>query len=91
MRDDGQEGDRIAGDGIWTYAVFMEGNTYINYKYTIGLPQDEERWSGTEEFPLRTRGITTPNEGHSLIVYDVFADRPEHDGDLGNFTEVTQE
>ena len=59
--------------------------TLLRYKYTIGVPTDEGRWSGTEEFPLTERGfdVTKDPACKKMKVRDIFADRPSPTGTLG--------
>jgi hypothetical protein len=71
MRDDGQDGDDKAGDGIWSFRVEVPAGTTIHYKYTnSGLPG---QWTPGEEFPIRNRTIATA-EGQPtpLIIHDTF-------------------
>jgi alpha-amylase/alpha-mannosidase (GH57 family) len=71
MRDDGQDGDDKAGDGIWSFRVEVPAGTTIHYKYTnSGSPG---QWTPGEEFPIRNRTIATA-EGQPtpLIIHDTF-------------------
>jgi len=53
MYDNGLNGDREAGDGIWTLQLEVPVGTEIQYKYTNnGQPGV---WSPGEEFPVRYR------------------------------------
>lgn len=55
MRDDGKEGDAVAGDGIWSLALDVPAGTEIQYKYTnSGNPGE---WTPGEEFPVRHRTL----------------------------------
>jgi hypothetical protein len=66
---------------------FLPG-TSVKYKYTAGLPQNEGKWSGTEEFPLTERGLEIPKGCKAMTVHDVFADRPKPTGTAGPLTVV---
>ena len=91
MLDDGLPPDAVAGDGIWSILVPLPPGTILRYKYTIGLPKDEGKWYGTEEFPLTERGLDVtkdPNMKH-MTVSDVFADRPQPTGTQGKLTVIT--
>lgn len=93
LRDDGKEGDKKAGDQIWTAVFdFARGST-IKYKYTIGLPKNEGQWGGTEEFPLTERGfvVTKDPTKKKMVIRDIFADRPEQSGGQGPKTLITEE
>lgn len=84
MRDDGQEGDAVAGDGIWTkvfefpYIPPDESPTgigvRIGYKYTWGFPK--LGWTGTEEWPGNHRILELYDlNGDGIVVrYDYFGD-----------------
>jgi alpha-amylase/alpha-mannosidase (GH57 family) len=94
LRDDGQEGDETASDQTWTLIIDAQRNETIKYKYTIGLPSDEGRWFGTEEFPVTYRGfdVIGDDPGQKLvkvIVRDVFCDKPTggRDGYPGSMTQ----
>ncbi len=90
LRDDGKEGDKKAGDGVWTRVFAFSRGEKIKYKYTIGLPKDEGKWGGTEEFPLTERGldITKDPKKTKMTVSDVFADRPQPSGTQASKTKV---
>lgn len=92
LRDDGKEGDKKAGDHIWTRVFDFARGTTIKYKYTIGLPKDEGKWAGTEEFPLTERGlVVTKNPTKTkMTIADVFADRPEQSGQAGPKTTIEE-
>jgi len=92
MRDDGKEGDKKAGDGIWTRVFDLSRGTTLKYKYTIGLPKDEGKWAGTEEFPLTERGLNvTKNPTKTkMTISDVFADRPEQSGQAAPKTVIKE-
>ena len=85
LRDDGQHGDKIANDRIWTGVFGFMPGTLVHYKYTIGIPTDKGRWTGTEEFPLTERGFTVTKDPncHKMSIQDIFADRPQPTGTIG--------
>ncbi len=90
MKDDGVAPDKVAGDGIWTFASTFVPGAGLQYKYTIGHPG--ESWGGTEEYPLTNRGYTVPTDGTRQVrVRDVFADRPDPSGAMAPLTTVTVE
>ncbi|MBN2495508.1 MAG: Ig-like domain-containing protein [Deltaproteobacteria bacterium] len=81
LRDDGEAGDELMGDRNWTLIIDAQRGEAVKYKYTIGLPSDEGRWFGTEEFPVTFRGfdVVGDDPGRKLIklvVHDIFADKP---------------
>ncbi len=92
MLDDGKGDDAVAGDGIWTATFPFERKTILRWKYTIGLPKDEGRWSRTEEFPLTERGYTVPADPSIKKVHlrEIFADRPAPSGTLAPSTQVEE-
>jgi hypothetical protein len=82
MRDDGEGGDNVAGDNVWT-AVFelpyiatggKEKGVRIGYKYTYGY--QGQGWTGTEEWPGNNRimEIEDANGDGIVVRYDYFAD-----------------
>jgi hypothetical protein len=85
MRDDGQGGDAVSGDGVWT-AVFdlpyiavgtgAEGKrgVRVGYKYTYGFPG--QGWGKSEEWPGNHRVLELADlNGDGLVVrYDYFGD-----------------
>ncbi len=82
MRDDGEGGDNIAGDNVWT-AVFelpyiatggKERGVRIGYKYTYGFKG--QGWTGTQEWPGNNRIMEIEDaNGDGLVVrYDYFGD-----------------
>lgn len=85
LRDDGQGSDEVANDQIWTGTFAFPPLSNIQYKYTIGLPKDQGKWSGTEEYPLTNRGFTLEdkNNDHKVVIRDIFADRPQPSGTMG--------
>gem|GEM_PF-194918 len=92
LRDDGKEGDAKAGDNVWTRVIdFARGST-IKYKYTVGLPKDEGKWGGTEEFPLTERGLNISKDPKvvKMTVADVFADRPQPSGTAAKKTKISE-
>ena len=91
MRDDGTGGDRVASDQIWTRSFSFRPALLLRWKYSIGLPTDEGRWTNTEEFPLTERGYTLPDSPTTVILQEIFADRPQPTGTLGPNTEVVIE
>jgi hypothetical protein len=88
--DNGEAPDEVANDGKWTGTFGFAPGTMLRYKYTCGLPKDEAKWAGTEEFPLTERGldVTQDPKYHQMVVHDVFADRPNPTGTSGPNTEV---
>ncbi len=66
MSDDGQGGDEVAGDGIYTTVVAMPRGARVQYKYTNGSAG--EGFTGTEEWPGNAR---------ILLVEDVLTGRPD--------------
>jgi hypothetical protein len=90
LRDDGKGGDETAGDNFWTGTFGFMPGALLRYKYTIGIPTDEAKWSGTEEFPLTERGldVTKDPKCKKMRVEDVFADRPQPTGTSGPKTTV---
>jgi hypothetical protein len=84
MTDNGQSGDRQAGDGIWS-AVFEfpyfdpdtgPGGAGIRlaYKYTFGLPG--QGWTDAEEWPGNQRLLELADLNHDRLVVrlDIFGD-----------------
>jgi hypothetical protein len=70
MTDDGQNGDELAGDGIFTIVVSLPRGARIQYKYTDGAAGDG--FTGTEEWPGNSR---------ILLVEDVLTGRPDGEPD----------
>ncbi|NOZ01792.1 MAG: hypothetical protein GXP54_07875 [Deltaproteobacteria bacterium] len=85
LRDDGQAPDAEAGDNIWTATFGFMPGTLLRYKYTIGIPLNEGKWTGTEEFPLTERGfdVTKDPSCKKMHIHDIFADRPQPTGTAG--------
>ncbi len=83
MRDDGAQGDAVAGDGLWTLTLDLPwfaplgadaAAVRIGYKYTFGFPT--KGWTGTEEWPGNKRVLELRDQnGDRLITrYDRFGD-----------------
>jgi hypothetical protein len=74
MHDDGQAGDEVASDNIWTIVLDVPRGTYIGYKYTWGFRAS--LWTGTEEWPGNSRIIEATDVDGDQLVYrrDVFGD-----------------
>ncbi len=70
MRDDGQAGDEVAADGIYTVVVPLPRGARLEYKYTNGAAN--EGFSGTEEWPGNAR---------ILEVEDLLTGRPDGEPD----------
>ncbi len=88
MLDDGQGDDAVAGDEIWTLTLPFERGVLLRWKYTIGMPKDEDRWPGTEEYPLTERGLTIPKDPtlKKIVLKETFGDRPAPTGTLAGGT-----
>ena len=89
--DSGDAPDVTANDGIWTGTFGFAPGTMLRYKYSIGLPKDENKWPGTEEFPLTERGLDVTQDPAcgKMLVQEIFADRPNPTGTSGPSTLVT--
>jgi hypothetical protein len=74
MKDDGQGGDEVAGDNIWTIYFDVPRGLRFGYKYTWGFRN--QPWTGSEEWPGNSRIIQADDLDGDNIVYrrDVFAD-----------------
>lgn len=85
LKDDGKAPDVQAGDNVWTTTYGFMPGTLLRYKYTIGIPLNEGKWSGTEEFPLTERGFDVSKDPSckKMKIRDVFADRPQPTGTTG--------
>lgn len=71
MFDNGANGDRVAGDGIWTLELKLRRGADVEYKYTNS--GSEGLWNPGEEFPTRNRKLRIPAERQeTLIVSDRF-------------------
>ena len=88
MRDDGESPDREANDQIWTRSFQFRPSLLLRWKYSIGIPTDEGRWSGTEEYPLTERGYTLPDAPTTVYLREIFADRPVPTGSTAPNTVV---
>jgi alpha-amylase/alpha-mannosidase (GH57 family) len=88
LRDDGQSPDRVAGDRIWTRSFSFRPGLLLHWKYTIGTPSDEGRWPNTEEFPLTERGYTLPGAPTTVVLREIFADRPASSGSKAPYTRI---
>jgi len=89
MADDGEtHGDETAGDNLWTFRLSVPPLSELQYKFTIG--SEGEGWGPTEEFPLTNRGLLVSDANGDLLmkVVDVFADRPDPSGSMGDLTEI---
>ncbi len=84
LRDDGKSGDATANDLVYSRTFGFMPGTMLRYKFTIGVPTDEGRWTG-EEFPLTERGleVTKDPSCKKMKIRDVFADRPQPSGTMG--------
>jgi hypothetical protein len=84
MVDDGTQGDRLAGDGIWAFTVelpYIDTNASpdgagvrIGYKYTFGLPG--QGWTDSQEWPGNQRILELADENGDQLVLrtDIFGD-----------------
>jgi len=84
MRDDGEDGDETADDGIWTIVLEMPcipveaaaggKGVRVGYKYTWGSSGDG--WGGTEEWSGNNRILEiSDRNGDGIVVrYDYFGD-----------------
>ncbi|MBM4371626.1 MAG: hypothetical protein FJ098_08225 [Deltaproteobacteria bacterium] len=90
--DNGQPPDEVAGDGKWAATFGFAPGTLLRYKYTIGLPKDEGKWNGCEEFPLTERGyeVTQDPTIKKIRIHDIFADRPNPSGTMGPNSEIEE-
>lgn len=70
MRDDGLEGDSVAGDGLWTLRISLPAGTSLSYKYTNSGPAGV--WMPGDEFPGRNRTATIPESPQPFIIRDTF-------------------
>jgi len=71
---------------IWRYTVPLPKDHKVNYKYTIGTNSDENRWSGTEEFPVTFRGFLVKSTTRCIHIRDIFANKANggKDGEIGS-------
>jgi hypothetical protein len=74
MHDDGQAGDEVAGDNIWTIYFDVPRDLRIGYKFTWGFRGGV--WTGSEEWPGNSRIIQATDVNGDGIIYrrDVFGD-----------------
>ena len=70
MRDDGKEGDAVAGDNLWTIRVTLPVGTTVQYKYTNSGPPG--LWIPGDEFEGRNRSVTIPESPQPFIIRDTF-------------------
>jgi hypothetical protein len=70
MTDDGQNGDEVAGDGVYTVVAALPRGARLLYKYTNGAAG--EGFTGTEEWPGNARIIE---------IEDVLTGRPDGEPD----------
>jgi hypothetical protein len=70
MRDDGKEGDAVAGDAQWSLRVELPAGATIQYKYTNSGPVGQ--WALGDEFPGRNRSVTIPESLQPFIIRDTF-------------------
>ncbi len=93
MRDDGEGGDAIAGDNIWTVVLDLpyikigtgaeqRKGVRVGYKYTYGFP-GQKSWGGAEEWPGNHRLLELADvNGDGLVVrYDYFGDEASNKAD----------
>ncbi len=72
LRDDGNQGDSTAGDGIWTIRVDLPAGKEIEYKYTNS--GDPGRWAPGDESAGRNRKARITPGNNPLILKDKFGD-----------------
>ncbi len=79
MYDDGTNGDKTAGDNIWTITFDVPRSSAghvlrIGYKFTWGTAGAQ--WSGSEEWPGNSRILEVVDDNADNFVYrhDVFGD-----------------
>jgi hypothetical protein len=71
LRDDGTQGDVVAGDGIWTIELGLPEGFELEYKYTNSGA--EGSWSPGEEFSGNNRRIKVqPDASGRMIINDAF-------------------
>ncbi len=71
MRDDGREGDAVAGDGLWSFRLSIPMGEEVQYKYTNSGRKGE--WVPGEEFAGRNRMFTVSAGGNQpQTITDVF-------------------
>jgi hypothetical protein len=74
MYDDGTNGDGVAGDNVWTFAIALPRGSRIGYKYTWGTRG--ALWTGSEEWPGNQHILEIVDVDGDNIVYrrDNFGD-----------------
>jgi hypothetical protein len=80
MYDDGTNGDRVAGDNVWSIFFDVPRSTppdrilRLGYKYTWGT--SGAPWTGSEEWPGNSRILEVVDDNGDDFVYrrDVFGD-----------------
>jgi hypothetical protein len=82
MFDDGTNGDRVAGDNIWTIFFDLPRGMRIGYKYTWGTRG--QLWTGTEEWPGFRHILEVVDENGDGFVYrqDDFGDETTNKSDV---------
>jgi hypothetical protein len=68
MWDNGENGDLVYGDNVWTLVVDMDEGDLL-YKYANSGGQGT--WEGSEAFPDQWRTIRI--EGEKMTIQDIFA------------------
>lgn len=90
LNDSGQAGDAVPNDKKWSGTFKFMPGFKVEYKYTIGVPTDEGKWVGTEEFPVTYRGfkVTTDPNCKKMKIHDVFANKAPggKDGEIGSLS-----
>ncbi|MBN1593900.1 MAG: S8 family serine peptidase [Candidatus Coatesbacteria bacterium] len=54
MRDDGLEGDSIAGDGIYTYSIFIFPGMFASGQYLVGIAATDSSGKTSDMWPYLT-------------------------------------
>jgi len=71
MFDNGKNGDRVAGDGIWSIELRLRRGADVEYKYTNS--GTEGLWAPGEEFAARNRKLhIAEDQKQILVVVDRF-------------------
>jgi hypothetical protein len=90
LSDSGAGADAVARDQVWSLRGQFTRGFWVQWKYTIGRPDNEGSWHCTEEFPVTFRGWVIPEIDNlaRVTIRDVFADKPTGglDGRLGSRT-----
>lgn len=90
LNDSGTQGDETAGDQVWSLRAQFTRGFWVQWKYSIGRPDNEGDWYCTEEFPVTYRGWVIPEIENlaRVTITDVFANKPTGgiDGRLGSET-----